>query len=150
MLDQLFLTRPFQFGVLHAEGFAERFARDISERQVLFFSESAGDTSGVAEGHHRAGESATRGGDGAEARTATGDQKVIDSLGPQAAVGNAVGFAQFDASPTLAMPIHGMIGERDDIGVSLATDAFQDIMLGEDTFADYAHSLAHTERRGDP
>ena len=150
MLDQVRGTRPVDLGVLRAERLAERLGRDISERQGLLFGDGDGDTSGVAEGHHGAGEATTGGGDGAKARTATGHEKVIDSLGQQAAVGNAVRLTQFDASPTLAVAIHRMVGERDDIWVGLATDAFQNIMLGKDVLADNAHSLAHAESRGDP
>jgi hypothetical protein len=104
----------------------------------------------VAEGHHRAGESATRGGDGAETCTATGDEEVVDSLGQQAAVGNAVGLAQFDASPTLAMPIHRMVGERDDVGIGLATDAFKYVVLGQYVFTNNARSFANAKSRSDP
>ena len=150
MLDQVRGTRPVDLGVLRAERLAERLGRDISESSALLFSKGYSDTCCVAEGHHGAGKSATRGGDGTEACTATGDEEVVDSFRQQAAVGNAVGFTQFDASPTLAMTIHRMIGERNDIRVTLATDAFQNIMLGEDVFADNAHSLAHAESRGDP
>ena len=143
-------TRPVELGVLRAERLAEHLGWDIAKSDAIFFGEGCSNTSGVAESHHRAGESATRGGDGAEARTATGDEEVIDSLGQQASVRNAVGFAQFDASPTLAMAIHGMVGERDDVGVGLAADAFEYVVLGQYVFTNNARSFANAKSRSDP
>ena len=64
--------------------------------------------------------------------------EIDEASGDQTAIGDTVGMGEVPTPAAPTVHIHRVIRDRDDIGMTLSAQARQQVVLGENVFADNA------------